>query len=198
MKAALVALALLASVPAGTASAAVVVSSSADFTVIGSVPKLCTISQPTLQASGLINFTNLSGNALVIAQLANPVTLSSQAATAKIDFDAVCTFPHTVTIESQHNGLWRDGSFVPPTGAGGMANAVPWAGRLIWGPVNSTFQFNAQNRQIQDVRFPVGEPFAGQLELDISILAGSTNNLTNAPLMSGNYRDIIYVTLTPQ
>lgn len=192
MRTAIIALALAASASAASAA----VTDSANFEVIGSVPKICTISAPTLAAAGLINFTSLSGSSLPIAQLTNPETLSTQAASARIAFDAVCTFPHTVTIESQNNGLWRDGSNTATSTT--MANAVPWTGRLLWGPVDSTFQFNAQNRQIQDARFPVGVPHAGQLELDISILAGSTNNETNAPLMSGNYRDIVYVTLAPQ
>jgi hypothetical protein len=181
---------------ASGASAQSQTSGTASFTVVGSAPKLCTISQPTLSSVNEVNIDSLDGTTLKISQLTNQTTLTTMPASARVTFDAVCTFAHTVTIQSQNNGLWRDGSFQPLQN--GFADAVPWTGRIQWANIDRTFVAGAQNRQIQNFPFPVGQPNAGQLLLDISIQAGSTNSVANGPLLAGTYQDTIYVTLEPQ
>jgi hypothetical protein len=170
--------------------------STANFTVIGSAPKICAISGPTLTSTNLVNIDSLDGTTLKIAQLTDSTTLSTLPASAEVSFDAVCNYAHTISIQSLNNGLWRDGSTQAPQN--GFADAVPWTGRLQWGTLNRTFTFGAQNRQIQTFPFAVAGPNAGQLLLDISIQAGSTNAVANGPLLAGNYQDTIYVTLEPQ
>ena len=170
--------------------------STSSFTVTGSAPKVCAISAPTLTSNNLVNIDSLDGTTLKISQLTNSTTLSTLPASAEISFDAVCTYAHTITIESLNNGLWRDGSTQPLQN--GFADAVPWTGRLQWGTLNRTFVAGAQNRQIVDFPFAVAGPNVGQLLLDISIQAGSTNSVSNGPLLAGNYQDTIYVTLEPQ
>ena len=185
-----------AALAATGANAQSTTTSTANFTVIGSAPKVCAISGPTLTSVNLVNIDSLDGTTLKIAQLTDSTSLSTLPASAEVSFDAVCNYAHTVTIQSLNNGLWRDGSTQAPQN--GFADAVPWTGRLQWGTLNRTFVFGAQNRQIQSFPFAVAGPQAGQLLLDISIQAGSTNAVANGPLLAGNYQDTIYVTLEPQ
>ena len=133
---------------------------------------------------------------LKISQLTDATTLTTLPASAQISFDAVCTYAHTITIQSQNNGLWRDGSTQPLQN--GFADAVPWTGRLQWGSLNRTFVAGAQNRQIVEFPFAVAGANTGQLLLTFSIQAGSTNSVANGPLLAGNYQDTIYVTVEPQ
>jgi hypothetical protein len=192
--AAVSAIAVLAAASAACAQSSP--TSGASFTAVGSAPKVCTVSQPTLSSENLVNIQSLSGTTLRISQLTDATTLSTLPASARVSFDAVCTYAHTVTIESQNNGLWRDGSNQPLSN--GFADAVPWTGRLQWGQLDRTFQASAQNRQIVDFPYPVANANAGQLLLDVSIQAGSTNSQANGPLLAGTYSDTIYITLEPQ
>jgi hypothetical protein len=189
--AALAAAALAAASGANAQSSAV-----ASFTVTGSAPRVCTISAPTLTNTNLVNIDSLDGTTLKISQLTDSTTLSTLPASAEISFDAVCTYAHTITIQSLNNGLWRDGSTQPLQN--GFADAVPWTGRLQWGSLNRTFTAGAQNRQIINFAFADANANTGPLLLDISIQAGSTNSVANGPLLAGNYQDTIYVTLEPQ
>ncbi|HEY3811689.1 MAG TPA: hypothetical protein VGL66_00565 [Caulobacteraceae bacterium] len=189
------AVSLSALVAASGAQAQSAVSTSS-FTVVGSAPKVCTISEPTLSSVNEVNIDSLDGSTLKISQLTSTTTLSTLPASARVSFNAVCTFAHTVTIQSQNNGLWRDGSSQPMQN--GFADAVPWTGRIQWANIDRTFVAGAQNRQIVNFPFPIATPNAGQLLFDISIQAGSTNSVANGPLLAGSYQDTIYITLEPQ
>ena len=185
-----------AALAAASGACAQSTTSTSTFTVTGSAPKICAISPTTLTSTNMVNIDSLDGTTLKISQLTNTTTLSTLPASAEISFNAVCNYAHTITIQSQNNGLWRDGSSQPLSN--GFADAVPWTGRLQWGTLNRTFVAGAQNRQIVDFPFADASANAGVLLLDISIQAGSTNSVANGPLLAGNYQDTIYVTLEPQ
>jgi len=80
----------------------------------------------------------------------------------------------------------------------GFSDAVPYTATLIWGPVNSTFEADASSRQIRDRAQSVDRPVAGQILLRLRIQPGATNLQTNAPLVSGVYRDTLRLTVEPQ
>jgi hypothetical protein len=168
---------------------------SRSFAVTASAPPLCAISQPRLVPGRLINFRNINGTTLTVDRLTDPVTLSTAAASAEVGFDAVCTFPHLVVVESQYNGLWRAAITRPPVG---FADAVPYAATVRWGDLTRRFEVNAETQRIVDFTIPVAKPTAGILQLGIDIQAGAANLRTNAPLLAGVYQDTIRVTLEPQ
>ena len=104
--------------------------------VTGSAPQVCAIEQATPVLGNQDNFRALSGNLLQIDQLVDPRTLAANAASAQVEFAAVCNFPHRIRLESQNNGLWQtDGSMNQPSD--GFAYALPYQADLSWGEVKS-------------------------------------------------------------
>lgn len=179
------------------ACAASAVVADAAFSVTGSAPQICAVNTPTLTNSGVQNIRSLSGSSLQIDQLVDPQTLASRAASAQVSFDAVCTFPHRVVIQSQGNGLWRNqtsGLARPP----GFADAVPYLARLEWSGSTNELNADASSRGLVQTTAAVGQASVGALVIDFSILSGASNLTANAPLLAGVYSDTLTVTLEPQ
>jgi len=168
----------------------------ATYTVVGSVPQLCTMEDPQLlNGTPQVNVTALTGNSIRIAQLTDPATMATRAASFDIGFKAECNYAHRLVVESQNNGLWRSAL----TGEGpGFADAVPYTAVVRWGDTTTTFRADAAVRQISTITVPVNRPTQGFVELQFQILAGASNQQSFAPLLAGTYSDIIRVTVEPQ
>lgn len=165
--------------------------------VTGNAPEVCTLQRATLAQGSQINFRALTGNLLQIDTLVDPATLATNAASARIEFAAVCNFPHRIRLESQNNGLWQtDGSMNQP--ADGFAYALPYRAELTWGEVNGALDANANVRRIAERRFNVDQATVGEVELRILIEAGASNTRSNAPVLAGFYRDTLRIFLEPR
>jgi hypothetical protein len=167
------------------------------MTVDATVPRSCTVGAPTLQPSGQVNFKGLNGSSLQIDQLVDPTTLSTNAASIEVHFEAICNLPHRLKIETQNNGLWQvqERGLSRPSG---FANAIPYRARLDWS--NDVLQLNADARvrRIAESSLLVSESRLGDLRLRLDIDAGSTNVQTNAPIIAGSYGDTLRIFLEPQ
>lgn len=168
-----------------------------DMVVRGRVPKVCTLATPTLSSGSLVNFRTLNGSSLEVDALTDPVTLSTRAASAQVTFAAVCNYAHQIVLESQNNGLWRSELGLTPAPTG-FSDAVPYTATLTWGPVSNTVQADASARRLRDNAQAVDQPVVGDIVLRLDIQPGATNLQTNAPLVSGVYRDTLRLTVEPQ
>jgi hypothetical protein len=167
-----------------------------DYSVLGDVPQLCAVASPTLSPDHPpVNFTGLTGTTLGIDRLTDPTTLSTNAASVEVGVSAICNYPHTITIQSQNNGLWRDIAAPAPPGFG---DAVPYTATLVWGSVSQTFAADASSRGEHDLGVAVDRPTQGQILLRLDILPGASNAQSAAPLLAGIYRDTIRITVGPQ
>jgi hypothetical protein len=165
--------------------------------VNASVPRSCAIGAPVLAPAAQVNFRGLNGSTLQIDQLVDPATLSTNAASVEVRFEAVCNLPHRVKIETQNNGLWQSverGAARPE----GFANAIPYRARLEWRDDALLLNADAQVRRIAENSLFVSESRMGDLTLRLQIDAGSTNAQANAPIVAGNYSDTVRITLEPQ
>jgi hypothetical protein len=182
---------------AGPALAQQTVVSTPPMPVTGNAPEVCTLQRARLSQGSQVNFRALTGNLLQIDTLVDPTTLATNAATAQVEFDAVCNFPHRLRLESQNNGLWQtDGSMNQP--ADGFAYAVPYRAEVTWGEVNGALDANANVRRIAEQRFNIDQATAGEVGLRIEIDAGASNTRSNAPVLAGVYRDTLRIFLEPR
>lgn len=167
------------------------------FPVSGNAPQVCAVQAPRLAAGAQINFRGLSGNTLQIDQLVDPATLATNAASADIQFDAVCNFPHQIRVESQNSGLWQtiERGATPPDG---FAYAIPYRATLSWGDVSGALNADARVRRIVEQRFAVDEATAGVILIRVVIEAGSSNTSNNAPLVAGIYGDTLRLFVEPR
>ena len=188
-------LATLTFVTALSASAVAAAQTAQDFDVVATVPSVCALDAPTLSGGPSINFRGLNGTTLEVDQLADPRTLATRAASARVTFAAVCSFPHTLVLESESNGLWRGIGAVAPSG---FADAVPYDAELTWGPVRERLRADAISRRINQLNISVDEAVSGEVIVDLDIQAGASNARANAPLIAGSYQDTIRITLEPQ
>jgi hypothetical protein len=166
------------------------------FEVVATIPSVCALEAPALAGGGATNFRGLNGTTLEVDQLVDPRTLAARAASARVSFAAVCSFPHTLVMESDSNGLWRAaaGAGVPP----GFADAVPYLAELTWGPVRGRLTADAISRRTNQLNIAVDEAVAGEIIVDLDIQPGASNATANAPLIAGAYQDTIRITLEPQ
>jgi len=161
------------------------------------VPEVCALQEARMSPGTQENFRGFSGNTLQIAELVDPSTLAANAASAEIEFEAVCNFPHRVRLESQNNGLWQtDGRQANPVD--GFAYALPYVASLNWGDVSGNLDADANVRRIAEQRFYVDQATAGQLRLRINIDAGASNIHANAPVLAGIYGDTLRIFLEPR
>lgn len=191
--------ALLASVAVTAASSAVAQTRSAttDMPVVGSAPQICTLQPPRLAPGAQVNFRGLSGETLQIDQMADSTTLAANAASASVQFDAVCSFPHRLRVESQNNGLWRT-SELAPIPAAGFTYAVPYRAEVSWAGANTALDADALSRRVAERGVTVDHPAVGTLELRIEIQQGASNVRANAPVIAGYYGDTLRIVLEPQ
>jgi hypothetical protein len=165
------------------------------FNVVATIPQVCSMDEPTLAGGGLVNFRGLNGTTLQVDQLTDPSTLATRAASASVSFAAVCSFPHNLVVESEGNGLWRNGAGGAPSG---FADGVPYLAELSWGPVNGRLQADATARRANQMTIGVDEPVSGEIIVALDIQAGSSNLRANAPLIAGAYQDTLRITVEPQ
>jgi hypothetical protein len=167
------------------------------YTVSGSAPQICAVSNPVLTAGALVNFQSLNGTMLQLSKLADSRTLATNAASATVTFAAVCNYPHQIILESQNNGLYRDGAVGSPPPSG-FADGVPYTASLTWGSVTSQFFVAATTRQTTQDRVVVPAATAGNIQIQLTIQAGASNLTANAPLIAGTYTDTLRITVEPQ
>ncbi|MEN9682297.1 MAG: hypothetical protein RIQ99_1997 [Pseudomonadota bacterium] len=182
---------------AAAQSAAPATTASRDLPVTGSAPQVCALQDGQIQPGGLINIAGTSGASLQIEQFVDPQTLAARAASATVDFTAVCNFPHTMRIESQGNGLWpTDGRISGPLQ--GFAYAVPYTAVVNWGGSNATLTADGKVRQIVQQSFAIDQPAQGTLSLRVEIAEGASNVENRAPVMAGAYADTLRIFLEPR
>jgi hypothetical protein len=189
--------ALLAASLLPAAAGAQTTSVTSPFTVNGNVPQTCTIGAPLLSAGRQINFRGLNGTTLQIDQLVDPTTLSTNAASVEVRFEAVCNLAHRLQVETQNNGLWptSERAAVAPEGFG---DAVPYRADLTWADRTLRLNADAGVRRIADNSVFVNGPAVGDILLRLEVDAGASNDRANAPLLAGIYGDTIRITLEPQ
>jgi hypothetical protein len=172
-------------------------SATSTFAVNASVPGACAVGAPALAAGRQINFRGLNGTTLQIDQMVDPTTLSTNAASVEVRFDAVCTFPHRLKVETQNNGLWST-SERPGRAPEGFANAVPYRADVTWADRTLRLTADAGVRRTADSSVFVPGAGIGDILLRLEIDPGATNERANAPLLAGVYGDTIRITLEPQ
>lgn len=165
--------------------------------VSGSAPNVCAVDAPLVAAGAQVNFRGLNGSALQIDRLIDPETLSTKAASIEIGLNAVCNYPHRLTVETQNNGLWQtsEQTASPPQG---FARAVPYTATLTWALKDLRLDADAKVRQIADRSILIDQPAAGTIVLRLEIQPGATDTTANAPLLAGSYGDTLRVTVEPQ
>lgn len=164
-------------------------------TVVGDANLMCTVGQPTQSAGALSNFDSPSGSVFGITQLADPDTLSTQAANITLSMDAMCNSIHRVVIASDNNGLWRQGVTTAPSGFG---SAVPYRANLVWADQQYPLTAEAASRQAVEEEMLIGRPNTGEMLIEFEINAGATNAGLGAPLLAGEYSDVLRVTVESQ
>lgn len=188
--------AILALGAASTASAQTD-TASREMPVTGRTPQVCALQDGRIQAGGLVNIAGTSGATLQIQQFVDPQTLAARAASATVDFDAFCNFPHNVRIESQNNGMWpTDGRVSASTQ--GFAYAVPYDAKVRWGGSNTTLNTTGKVRQITQQSVTIDQPAQGTFELRIEIAEGASNVENKAPVLAGDYADTLRIYLEPR
>lgn len=189
--------ALALAVPAQAETIAPNTSATRDFPVTGRVPQTCSILPGRIQPGGLNNIAGLDGDTLRIIQFTDPATLAVRAASASINFEAVCNFPHQVRVESQNNGLWPVDERISDRQSG-FAYAVPYTAEISWGPITGNFKTTGKLRALSQQVFPVENAVAGDFNLRIAIEEGASNVETRAPLVAGTYVDTVRIFLEPR
>lgn len=139
------------------------------------------------------NASELSASEVRIVDLVDQATLSTRAASATIGVEAACNYPHRVTIRSQNNGLRRT---TTSTGAG-IASAVPYTANLNWGDVGLSFFADGLSESQVERNVETTGAIAGQLVVEINVVAGATNLGPNRPLGAGEYSDVISIEVGP-
>jgi len=172
-------------------------SATTNMPVVGSAPQICALQPPRLAPGAQVNFRGLSGETLQIDQMVDSTTLAANAARAAIQFEAVCSFPHRLRIESQNNGLWRT-SELAAIPSGGFTYAVPYRAEVSWAGVNTALDADALSRRVAERGVTIDRPGAGTLELRIEIQQGASNVRANAPVIAGYYGDTLRIVLEPQ
>lgn len=163
--------------------------------LVGSAERMCVVGLPSQGEGALTNFDTPSGTVFGITTLADPATLSTRAATITLTMNAMCNSIHRVLIGSENNGLWRAGIGATPSG---FASAVPYRANLVWAEQEYALTAEAASRQGVEEEILVGGANVGPLLIEFSINTGATNAGVGAPLLSGEYSDVLRITLESQ
>lgn len=168
---------------------------SSEVTLVGVAEDQCILGQAELGDGALENFENPTGAVFIVAELTDPSTLTTRAADLSLKLNAMCNSPHRLIVSSQNDGLWR----TEVTGtASGFGSAVPYRLGLTWADETRDLAATAASRQAVEWEMLVGRPATGDVQLNFSIDAGSTNAGLGAPLLSGSYSDVVTVTVESQ
>jgi hypothetical protein len=164
----------------------------------GRIPQFCSLSAASLaNTSQPVNVKSLTGATLEIETLVNPTTLRTQGASVELALQAVCNYPHELTLSSANNGLWRQAATgaVPPAP---FASAVPYQATASWGLQSVALNADTGSRRPVNSVSSIDEPRFGDITLSLQVDPGASNVATNSPLLAGTYSDLITITLGPQ
>ena len=167
----------------------------ATVNIVGDANLMCTLGQPSQGSGALTNFDTPSGTVFGITHLTDPATLSTRAANITLTMDAMCNSIHRVVIASDNNGLWRTSAGATPSGFG---SAVPYTANLVWADQQYPLTAEAADRQGVEEQMLVGQPNTGEMLIEFSIDSGATNAGFGAPLLSGEYSDVLRITVESQ
>lgn len=162
--------------------------------VIGVAEPLCNLGAVAQGSGPQLNIDVTSGAVFTVTQLADPLSLSSQAAAITLAVPATCNTIHRVALASDNNGLWR----TEGGSNAGFASAVPYAAELTWSDQNHRLDATGASRGYVEESVLVGQPATGDIVIDFSIDAGATNAGFGAPLLAGEYADVLRVIVEPQ
>ncbi len=165
------------------------------ITVSGEADRRCTLGLPEQGDGALVNFDTPSGSVFAVTQLADPQTMSTQAANLTLSMAAMCNTLHRIVLASDNNGLWRQGG---AQAANGFAGAVPYTANLVWAGEQHRLIADAGSRRFVEQQVLVGRPRSGDLRIEFQVDTGATNVATGAPLMAGEYADVLRITMEPQ
>ena len=162
--------------------------------VFGQATARCSLSSPSATGTP-VNFDAPVGATFSITELSDPGTLSTRAANITLSFPAMCNAVHRVSLTTENNGLWRDFSSVS---SGGFGSAVPYGANLVWAGDQHLLSADATGRHEAQETILVGQPNAGEMLVEIDVAVGATNATTGAPLLAGDYADVLRLTVEPQ
>jgi hypothetical protein len=167
----------------------------ASVNIVGEANLMCILGQPSQGDGVLNNFDTPSGTVFGITNLADAETLTTQAANITLTMDAMCNSIHRVIIASDNNGLWRNGVGATPSGFG---SAVPYTANLVWADQQYALTAEAADRQGVEEQMLIGRPNTGAMLIEFSINPGATNAGIGAPLLSGEYSDVLRIKVETQ
>jgi hypothetical protein len=75
---------------------------------------------------------------------------------------------------------------------------VPYTANLVWADEQHLLTADAAFDQEVQQQVLVGRPNTGELLIEFAINAGATNAGVGAPLLAGEYSDVLRVTMEPQ
>lgn len=165
--------------------------------VSGSAPQTCAIANGRFRTGELVNFIGSDSDTLRVIELLDPRDLSVQSARATVSFEAFCSFPHRVRLESQENGLWPISGPVAPTSTA-FATALPYQVSLTWADRTQTVEYDAKLRRSRIAVSDINQPAAGEIVVGVELDRGASNTLTGAPLLAGAYSDTLRIYLEPR
>jgi hypothetical protein len=168
---------------------------SSEVKLVGVAKDLCFLGQAEPGDGPLENFENPTGAIFIVTELTDPLTLTTRAADLSLKMNAMCNTPHRLIVSSQNDGLWRTEVTAATSGFG---SAVPYRLGLSWADETRDLAATAASRQAVEWELLIGRPATGNVQLDLSIGAGSTNAGLGAPLLSGSYSDVVTVTVESQ
>ena len=163
--------------------------------VIGMAEPLCNLGEIAQGQGPQLNIDVTSGAVFTVTELMDSATLTSKAAAISLEVPATCNTIHRVALASDNNGLWRT---IPAGGGAGFASAIPYAAELSWSDQDHRLEANATSRGYIEEGVVVGQPATGDILIEFSINAGATNAGVGAPLLAGEYADVLRVIVEAQ
>ncbi len=187
--------AAFAALAAGQAAAQAAEAPRQTVTVTGEAPRSCTLGAIEQAEEQAANFDPPAGSVFPITRLADPETLSTRAARIVLTVPAMCNGVHRVVLGSDNNGLWRQDSGTAPAG---FATAAPYQIGLTWADQEETLAADAVGRRYAEQQILVARPTRGDMEIAFEVRTGDTNAVQGAPLVAGEYSDVLRLTVEPQ
>lgn len=159
-------------------------SASAQFTITGTAPKICTLPAP--QATGTAtNATFTSGsNTVSLTQFVNPTTALVNASSLSVQFpNTLCNYSANISLQSANGGLTVSGGPSVVGGSGTFLQNVPYQVTAVWGAVTTTLD----TTQAKTVTQNTGGANSGNLTLNFAVQPSTL------PAVQGTYQDTLTV-----
>lgn len=163
--------------------------------VIGQAEPQCNLGAAEQGSGDQLNMVATAGSVFSVSELTDSQTLSSRAAIITLDVPAMCNSIHRVALASDNNGLWLQN---PTLATAGFASAVPYAADLVWSEQTYRLNADAESRGSVEESLIIGQPATGAIQIEFSIVAGASNAGFGAPLLAGDYVDVLRVIVEPQ